>query len=115
MKLKKCILLLPIAYNDGTEVPAAVLSGILQSIEEKFDGYTIDGQPCTGVYKMEDGSKARDTTIKVWVAVEPEHVDEARTLAARFAGLLKQESLYFEVTEAEVEFVRPLTEIGEKP
>jgi len=115
MKRKKCILLLPVTYNDGTEVPPSVLADILQSIEEAFDGYTIDGPPCTGVYKMKDGSKARDTSIKVWVAVLPERVEEARMLAARFAGVLKQESLYFEVTEAEVEFVRPLSEIGEKP
>ena len=37
---------------------------------------------------------------------------ERRTYA-RIAGQLKQESLYFEITEAEVEFVRPSSETGD--
>jgi hypothetical protein len=38
---------------------------------------------------------------------DPARVDEVRRLAARVAGLLKQECIYFEVTDADVEFVRP--------
>ena len=49
------------------------------------------------------------------MAVDPTRVDEIKKLAARFARLLKQESLYFEVTEAEVEFVRPSPETGDVP
>ena len=112
MKLKKCILLLPVAYNDGTNVSPDVLAGILKSIDVAFDGHTVDGI-CDGVYKMDDGSMANDKSLKVWVAVDPKRVDELRKLVARFAGVLRQESLYFEVTEAEVEFVRPLPENGE--
>lgn len=112
MKKRKCILLLPTKYNDGREVPASVLSGILRSIDEAFDGHTVDGL-CDGVYKMDDGSMARDRSLKVWVAVDPERVDDVRRLAAGIARLLKQESLYFEVTEAEVEFVRPSSEAGD--
>ncbi len=112
MKLRKCVLLLPMAYNDGTEVPPDVLAGILRSIDEAFDGHTVDGM-CHGVYKMADGSMTNDKSLKVWVAVDPKRVDELKKLAARFAGVLRQESLYFEVTKAEVEFVRPLLENGE--
>jgi hypothetical protein len=112
MKLKKCILLLPTAFNDGTEVPPGVLADILRNIDEAFDGHTVDGM-CDGVYKMDGGSMASDTSLKVWVAVDPQRVDELKALAARFAGMLKQESLYFEVTEAEIEFIRPLLETGE--
>ena len=114
MKLKKCVLLLPTAYNDGTEIQPAVLADVLRSIDEAFDGHTVDGM-CDGVYKMDNGSMTNDRSLKVWVAVDPKRVDELKKLAARFAGVLKQESLYFEVTEAEVEFVRPLPEIGEAP
>ncbi len=41
MKLRKCILLLPTSYNDGSEVPASVISGILRSIDEAFDGQLL--------------------------------------------------------------------------
>ena len=49
MKLRKCILLLPMAYNDGSEVPPEIMAGILRNIDEEFDGHTVDGL-CDGVY-----------------------------------------------------------------
>jgi hypothetical protein len=112
MKRKKCILLLPTTYNGGEEVPHGVLTSILAEIDRAFDGHTVDGL-CDGVYRMDDGSMASDRSLKVWVAVEPSKVDDVRRLAGRIAHVLKQETLYFEVTEAEVEFVRPLPEKGE--
>jgi hypothetical protein len=112
MKNSKCILLLPTTYNDGKEVPPEILSGLLMEIDEAFDGHTVDGL-CNGVYKMDDGSMARDSSLKVWVIVDPECVDELRKLAAKFAAVLKQECIYFEVTEAKVEFVRPPPESRE--
>jgi hypothetical protein len=112
MKLKKCILLLPTSYNDETEVPPDVFAGILRSIDEAFDGHTVDGL-CNGGYKMDNGTLAHDESLKVWVVVDPGREEELKKLAAQFAGILRQESLYFEVTEAEVEFVRPLPENGE--
>jgi len=112
MKLKKCILLLPTKYNDGQDIPADVLADVLRDIDEAFDGHTVDGI-CDGAYRMDDGSIARDRLLKVWVAVQPDRVDELRSLAGKFARKLRQESLYFEVTEAQVEFVRPSPERGE--
>jgi len=114
MKLKKCIILLPTTYNDGESVPEAVLTGIRRDIDVAFDGHTIDGV-CDGTYRMDDGSMVSDQSLKVWVAIAPARVGELRALAAKFASVLKQESLYFEVTEAEVEFVRPSPKTGELP
>jgi len=111
MKLRKCILLLPTTHNDGSEVRPDVMNRILRSIDEVFDGHTLDGI-CRGSYKMDDGTMSHDTSIKVWVAINPERVEELKKMAARFARLLKQESLYFEITDAEVEFVRP-SHVGE--
>ena len=113
MKLRKCIILLPTAYNDGTEVPPSEMIGILKSIDEVFDGHTVDGV-CEGAYRMDDGTMSHDKALKVWVALDPKRVDELKKLASRFARLLKQESLYFEVTDAEVEFIRP-SPSGEVP
>jgi len=114
MNLKKCILLLPLAYNDRTEVPPGLLADILKGIDEVFDGHTIAGT-CDGAYKMSNGDLVHDRSLMIWVVVDADRVDELRQHARRFAGVLKQESLYFEVTEAVPEFVRPLPEIGEKP
>jgi hypothetical protein len=111
MKRKKCLILLPTKFNDGQEVPASVFNGVLRCIEETLDCYSVGGL-CDGVYKMDDGSKVRDRPVMVWAVVEPEKVEELRQLAARIAVMLKQESIYFEVTEVDFDFVRPLTENG---
>ncbi|NLY00793.1 MAG: hypothetical protein GXY83_32255 [Rhodopirellula sp.] len=87
------------------------MTAILKDIDREFDGHTVDGV-CDGVYKMDDGAMASDRSLKVWVVVDPARVDELRSLAGKFARVLRQESLYFEITEAEVEFVRPPPEIG---
>lgn len=112
MKLKKCLLLLPTTYNDGTQVPTEVFTRIKKDIDRKFDGHYVDGY-ADGAYKMADGSMAHDKSLKVWVAVDPKRVDELKKFAGRIARILKQESLYFEVTEADVEFIPPLLETGE--
>lgn len=112
MKMRKCILLLPTTFDGVAEVPAATLGSILKDIDEAFDGHTVDGL-CDGAYRKRNGSMAHDRSLKVWVAVDPARIEEVRRFAGRIAKKLKQESLYFEVTEAEVEFVRPTPEDGE--
>ena len=54
-----------------------------------------------------------DRLMKVWVAIDPNRVEEMRGHVAWIAGQLKQECLYFEVTEAEVDLVRPSSDTGE--
>ena len=102
-------MLLPTKFNDGTSVPSEVLTGILKDIDRQFKGHSLEGY-VHGAYTMADGSMAHDRSLKVWVAVRAEQVDELRTLARRFASRLRQESLWFEVTDAEVEFLAPLDE-----
>ena len=112
MKLKKCLLLLPTTFNDGTQVPQETLSSIIRRIDDAFGDHTVDGY-CDGVYRMDDGSKARDRSLKVWIVMDPGRVDELKAYAQDFASELKQETLWFEVTEAEVDFVRPTPKPGE--
>ncbi len=104
--MKKCIILLPTQYNDGNEVPANIISGILKEIDKKFDGHHIAGIG-HGTYRMANGSMATDTTLDVWVAVDPDNIDVLKKMASRFARMLKQEKIYFEVMDSEVEFIGP--------
>ena len=83
-----------------------MLNGILKNIDETFDGHTVDGI-CEGTYRMKDGSMKPDKSFKIWVAIDPERVDELKKLASQFARILKRESFYFEITDAEVEFIQP--------
>ncbi len=91
--------------------PSKRVQHVLRSIDETLDFYSVGGI-CDGVYKMDDGSKARDRSVMVWAVVAPEQVDELRALAARIAGMLKQESLYFEVTDVDFDLVRPSDKNG---
>jgi hypothetical protein len=109
MTLRKCVLLLPTTYNDGAAVPPAVLTGILAEIDRTFDGHTVAGT-CEGAYRMSSGEMAHDTCLMVWVIVDADRVDVLRKHARRIARLLKQEKLYFEVTDATPEFLDPLPE-----
>jgi len=105
MKPKKCIILLPTTYHDGSPVPTGSVRDILKEIDCRFDGHTVDGY-VDGTYRMDDGSMVSDRSLKIWIAVDPDGVGDLKALAAKAAQILKQESIYFEVTDAEIEFVR---------
>jgi len=108
MKAKKCILLLPTAYNDGKDVPPSVLSGIFRELDTEFDGYSQGGL-VRGTYTMDDGTLVRDKSLMVWFILpnDEKHVALVRRKAAKFAKILRQESLYMEVLDVDAEFVRP--------
>ena len=103
---KKCIILLPLTYNDKTEVPPSVLTGILREIDDRFDGHYVSGVG-DGAYRMSDGTMAYDTCASVWIAVDPARVEELRKLAGKIARILKQESVWFEITGSDVDFEPP--------
>ena len=106
---KKCIILLPLEYNDGTEVPREVINKIMREIDEVFDGHAVAGT-ADGTYRMADGNMKSDISSMVWIAVDPDKLDILRKMAGRFARTLKQETIYFEVTDSIVEFIGPETE-----
>jgi hypothetical protein len=105
---EKVILLLPLTYNDGSSVAKDTLDRILDELFLNFGGYTVAGE-VEGAYRMKSGSKQVDTCLEVWVAVEndPESLDGLRRRVASFASLLGQESMYFERTGSNVEFITP--------
>jgi hypothetical protein len=113
MKREKCLLLLPTLYNDGTEVPPTVMSRVVMEIARAFDGVSFGGL-VEGIYKMADGTTAKDKSIVAWVTVDKRQLEEVRMKAARIAAILKQEALYFEVTDVEQDFVKPSFETGEE-
>jgi len=61
---------------------------------------------------MADGSMAYDPTLEIWVAVRSDQTDQVRDLARKLARMLKQESIWFEITNSQVEFVEPSEEDG---
>ena len=103
--MTKCLLLLPTNYNNGQPVESAKLEHCLVRLDSLIGGHTVDGT-CEGVYRMADGTYARDTNLKVWACVEEKEIPALRNLVGVFAVELGQESIYLEHTATTVEFVR---------
>jgi hypothetical protein len=111
MPRAKYVLLLPLNYNDGSEVPKEVRDRFFDEVFVLAGGYHIAGTG-TGAYRMQDGTKQVDHSLEVWIAVEEADVPALKQLIATYAGILKQESLYLERTGGTVEFVAPLSTGG---
>ncbi len=101
----KCLLLFPTSYNDGQPVEFTKLENCLGRLDSLIGGHTVDGT-CEGVYRMDDGTMAREVCVKVWACVGEDRLPELRKLAGDFAVDLSQESIYFELTATTVEFIR---------
>ena len=104
--LRKCTLLIPLSYNDGTPVPPEMLARIENRLYDRFGGYTIAGT-VEGACRMADGTRAADRSRVLWVAVPADQIGDLRRMVADIARELRQESVYFEVSDAGVEFIGP--------
>ena len=105
MKIK-FILLVPLRYNDGTEVNAETLRAIDDQLFVLAGGYTIAGE-VEGAWKMEDGMMRVDRCAQYWVVIDDDQTAELRELVSEFARLLGQEAMYLERVDGFVEFVEP--------
>jgi hypothetical protein len=102
----KFILLVPLRYNDDTEVSAATLRSIDDDLFVLAGGYTVAGE-VEGAWKMEDGTKQVDRCAQYWVVIDDGQTEELKELVSEFARLLGQEAMYFERVDGFVEFVEP--------
>jgi hypothetical protein len=105
--MTKFVLLLPLRYNDGRDVPRQVLLGMLEELYVLAGGHTIAGT-VQGAYRMADGAKQQDESLQVWIGVREEEVSDLRTMVAKFGKTLGQETMYLERTGATIDFIPPL-------
>ena len=102
----KYVLLLPRTYNDGSEVPARLLDGMMQELFELAEGYCIAGT-VHGAYRMKDGTKKSDKLWQIWIAIYDNEIDALHQMVAKFGKVLGQESMYLERTGGYVDFIPP--------
>jgi hypothetical protein len=63
--------LLPIHFQDGTEVPAGEFARVRTELTERFGGVTAYARsPATGLWKRTEDEVARDQVIMVEVVVD---------------------------------------------
>jgi hypothetical protein len=107
---KKAILLLPLTYNDGSQVPEEVLARIYESLFVLSGGHTSAGT-VRGAYRMQDGSKQTELLEQVWIAYDEEDKGALRDLVAQICTELGQEAMYLEFTDSVIEFIAPRAEL----
>jgi hypothetical protein len=105
--LKKVTLLIPLTFNDGTTIPKETLAAIEEEIYLAFKGWTIVGE-VEGAYQMQQtGAKKVERLLHIWVVLEEAEIPTLKQMVGKFGTLLGQEFMYFEVSDAVVEFIPP--------
>lgn len=106
-KLSRCVVQIPLVYNDGSEVEPETLIEIRSCFDRQFGGYTILGEQ-TGSWHGQV-----EPSMRVEVAVSPNDIPILRKLVMEIGHRLDQEAMYFDAPPPSVEII-PMKEY-EKP
>lgn len=106
MNCKKAFTLVPVAFNDGTAVPEAVIERFYDDIFIISGGWTEEGL-VRGAYQMNDGSKKIEWMRKLCIVFESEDESEIKAVISKYCAIFGQECMYYEVGDSMVEFIEP--------
>lgn len=96
---------IPTHFNDGSEIPASLISDIEEATWDRFGGFTF-GPPSMGAWKdPETGIVYRETGRDLEVAIDENRIQEAREFVESLSAKLKQESMLFVIKPYRVEFL----------
>ena len=104
--MKKCLFLIPTAYNDGKPVSPEIIDQILDQLFAKFGPYSIDGTT-EGLWQLEDGKIVKDQSLKIWIVLSEDKVPRLEKTIANFAKILKQEAICLVVTDCDMKLIEP--------
>jgi hypothetical protein len=107
--LQEAILLIPLTYNDGTRVPAALLDAVHEELYAAFHGWTLEGT-VRGAYRMRSGEKRVERLQRISVILKRSQLSELETMLARWGEKLGQETMLMKVSDCTVKFISPRTE-----
>jgi len=110
----KFILLVPLRYNDGTEVPNKVILDFQERLFALGGGFTVAGT-VEGAYRMEDGSKQIDHSLQIWIWLKEDYVPDLERAVAELGAKLGQESMYLERTGSSLGLIPPKPRGGDQP
>jgi len=100
----KLTTLIPIRFNDGTDVPAATLEQLLDGLFIEFGAYTVEGT-VKGAW-MADGKAYYDDCLKVVICCDESKLDVARQLVSAIGKAHGQLAMYLEIDrKVEVEII----------
>ncbi len=90
---------LPQTRNDGTPVPEATITAIVEGWAHRFGGCSVEGT--TNGHRIQDGVHygCRDTSVRVSVVCDNDLYDDARQAVLAVGRQLGQRDMYFEVRD----------------
>ncbi len=106
---KEAVVLIPLTYNDGAQVPETVLGAIEDEIYRTFHGWTIEGT-IKGAYRMRTGQKRVEELQKVSIILAASQVPALEAMVARWCARLGQEAMPLEISDSTVKFIPPSPE-----
>jgi hypothetical protein len=92
--------LIPLFYNDGTEIEDEHFAFIHDELINHFGGYTQSTTPDEGVWRNQDGRTFHDIHKSVMVVCDKtqENIAFLRQLKKQLEELLHQESIFMTIT-----------------
>jgi hypothetical protein len=109
---KKATVLIPLTYNDGTQIPIDVLLNIKEELTVNFMGHTDEGT-VNGEYVMNSGLKHADKLMRLYVYLRESQLTLLEHMVGRWAFDLGQETMLLEIANVVVKFLPPLRRSAE--
>ncbi len=111
--LKEAPVLIPLTYNDGTEVPPETIDAICDEIFSVFHGWTLEGN-VKGAYRMQAGGQKRVETLqKVSILLDSSRVSKREEMMGRWCARLGQEAMLLKIADSVVKLIPPQPETDE--
>lgn len=109
---QEAIVLIPLTYNDATEVPREVLEAIFDELYLAFHGWTIEGT-VKGAYRMLTGQKRVEDLLKVSVILDKTQVPDLEAMVSRWGAQLGQEAMLLKIADWVIKFIPPQSGAGQ--
>ena len=102
MRTKRYEILLPLNYNDGTEVEPEKFDQTAEELSDRFGGVTQDTVRITGTWKY-GGARYRDELLRIRIdSDDPEAVDYLRTCKQLLKERFQQIDIWITAHELEI-------------
>jgi hypothetical protein len=91
--------LIPVYFNDGSEVPNDTLQAMIDELAREFGGCSDEGITRGQWIDPADATLFRDECRRITVFCDRTMLDDARAAVVRIGRQLRQWAMYFEVRD----------------
>jgi hypothetical protein len=104
---KEAVVLIPLKFNDDTQVPKELILSIFDEIYVAFAGWTDEGT-VRGAYRMAGtGEKRVEECLKISIVLEEGQIPALEALIGTWCKRLGQEVILLKISDYTVKFIPP--------